>query len=371
MKHYFILLLIMSALTTSCSASQRQDQTREQRIASSPQWKGEKFENIEPVVQPGFSEMVTMGWEFFTQKEKGGTTKEAMPAAPLKMEDWATTQDLQFAWLGHTTFLFKVEGKWIITDPIFSEKAGAFGFLSPTRYSNLPAGIDDLPTIDVVLITHNHYDHLDEASIRFLITADTHFIAPLAVGKKLEEWGVNPANLTELDWWQSKQIGPITVTSAPARHFSGRGLFDHNETLWTSYAIKGTNKNIFLSGDSGWHKELFEIGEKLGPFDLTFFEMGAYGKYRGWKEIHYTPEESVKAHQAVKGKVMVPSHWGTFDLAMFKWSEPIERYIKAANEAEIQYLTPKIGERIQLDGKSGNEKWWQEFMEPKTVEASK
>ena len=362
MKHYFILLIIMSTFTTGCSASQPQDPTREQRIAASPQWKGEKFENIEPVPEPSFSKVLGMGWDFFTEKEKGGATKELIPAVDLKFDDWAETQELQFAWLGHTTFLFKVEGKWIITDPMFSEKAGAFGFLSPTRYSNLPAGIDELPTIDVVLITHNHYDHLDEASIRFLITANTQFIAPLAVGKKLEEWGVNPANLTELDWWEDKQVGSLTITSAPSRHFSGRGLFDRNETLWTSYAIKGAKNSIFLSGDSGWHKELFEIGEKLGPFDVTFFEMGAYGKYKGWKEIHFTPEESVKAHQAVKGKIMVPSHWGTFDLAMFKWSEPIERYIKAADESQIQYLTPKIGERILLKGEGGKEKWWQEYM---------
>jgi len=362
MKTIVITLVFMNALLFGCSSSSPDQMSRQQRIEANPQWNGKKFQNIDPTPDPSIGEMGTMFWDLIFKKPKGGTTDTPLPAERLDLARWPKDRDLQFAWLGHTTYLFEVEGKWVLTDPMFSKSAGPIDLFSPKRYSDLPISAEQLPHIDVVLITHNHYDHLDKASIQALIPKTDHFIAPLAVGSLMLEWGVPPEKITELEWWQTKQIDNLTITSAPAQHFSSRSLFDRNETLWTSYGIRGKNNNIFLSGDTGWHKELYEIGERLGPFDLTIFEMGAYGKYRGWKEIHLTPEEAVKAHQAVKGKVTVPSHWGTFDLAFFRWEEPIERFVVAADLAGISYLTPKIGERINPGHDGGNQRWWRPFI---------
>ena len=363
MRITLLLVLIMSAFSFSCSAVGPEQQDLQQRIESSPQWNGEKFENIEPVPEPGFKDTLSMTWDFLMNRPKGGSTETPLPARKLDYPEWPKELNLQFAWLGHTTYLFEMEGKLILTDPMFSQKAGAFGFLSPTRYSDLPLSVEELPHIDVVLITHNHYDHLDEPSIKALKEKTDHFIVPLAVGQYLKDWGVAEEKITELDWWEFKKLKGITITSAPARHFSGRGLFDRNSTLWASYGIRGENNNLYLSGDSGWHKELEEIRERLGPFDLTFIELGAYGNPPGWKEIHYTPEEAVKAHQAVGGKFMIPSHWGTFDLAMFQWHEPIERFITAAKNSGINYLTPKLGERINPGHHGGKELWWRQYIE--------
>jgi len=248
---------------------------------------------------------------------------------------------------------------------MFSQRAGSFGWMSPKRYSKTLASTDILPVVDVVLITHNHSDHLDEDSIKALIPKTRHFIVPLAVGKLLEEWGVSHKKITELDWWQTKSIDGLTITAAPAKHTSERGIFDKNNTLWASYGIRGKKQNLYLSGDSGWFKGLYEISERLGPFDVTFFEIGAYGDIRGWKEVHYTPEQAVEAHQAVRGKLMVPSGWATFDLGMFPWHEPIERLSNAANQAGVKYLTPKIGE-VVIPGKvGGHEAWWKQYIDNK------
>ena len=356
------LFLIMSIFTSSAMALSPSQIERQKRIAASPQWIGDKFENIEPVGNPSLGEFGTMMKDWIFKKPSDASADPALPVEKLDLATWPQDTELQFSWLGHTTFLLNIEGKWIITDPIFSKKAGSFGFLSPSRYSPAPLGVEQLPEMDVVLITHNHYDHLDEVSIKALIPKTKKFIAPLSVGDTLEEWGVPVEKIVELDWWEEVKIDQITLTAAPARHFASRGLFDRNEQLWASYAIKGEKNNIYLSGDSGWHKELYEIGERLGPFDLTFFEMGAYGDSTGWKELHYTPEEAVKAHQAVGGKLLVPSHWATFDLAMFSWHEPIERFVVAGDEAKVNYLTPKIGERVNPSHVGGKEKWWRDSM---------
>jgi len=233
--------------------------------------------------------------------------------------------------------------------------------LSPKRYSKTLASTDILPLIDVVLITHNHPDHLDEDSIKTLIPKTRHFITPLAVGKLLEEWGVSHKKITELDWWQAKSIDDLTITAAPAKHTSERGMLDKNKTLWASYGIRGKKQNLYLSGDSGWFKGLHEIGTRLGPFDVTFFEIGAYSNLKGQMEVHYTPEQAVKAHQAVRGKWMVPSGWGTFDLGLFPWYEPIERFVEAATKARIEYLTPGIGEVVNPGQEGGREAWWKPF----------
>jgi len=345
-----------------CAATNADDLVREQRISESPQWNGKSFQNPELVPATEWGKSLATFWDYFFNKPEGYTPSPLLPTEPFDISQWDGQRDLQFAWLGHTTFLIKIDDKVILTDPMFSQQAGTYGWFSPIRYSKTLASTDNLPVVDVVLITHNHSDHLDEDSIKALIPKTRHFVVPLAVGELLEEWGVSHKKITELDWWQKISIDGLTITAAPAKHTSERGIFDKNKTLWVSYGIQGKKYNLYLSGDSGWHKGLYEIGERLGPFDVTFFEIGAYGEIRGWKEIHYTPELAVKAHQAVRGELMVPSGWGTFDLGMFPWHEPIERFLIAVDQAAIEYLTPKIGEVINFGRAGGSEAWWKPFI---------
>lgn len=364
MNNLFLIGLILVQISFfGCSTvTNASDLIRQHRIAESPQWNGEKFQNPERVPDVEWGPSLKMLWNYFFSKSDGFLPDPPLEAEPFDISQWNRQRDLQFSWLGHTTFLIKIDDKVILTDPIFSQRAGSFGWVSPKRYSKTLPSTDALPVLDVVLITHNHPDHLDEDSIKALIPKTRHFITPLAVGELLEEWGVPQKKIHELDWWQTKSIDDLTLTAAPAKHTSERGIFDKNKTLWASYGIRGKKQNLYLSGDSGWFKGLYEIGERLGPFDLTFFEIGAYSNLKGQMEVHYTPEQAVKAHQAVRGKLLVPSGWGTFDLGLFPWNEPIERFLVAANQAGINYLTPKIGE-VVIPGKvGGRETWWKPFI---------
>jgi len=361
----YILLIGFFVIQISifgCSTTSASDLNRQQRIEESPQWNGETFQNPERVPDVEWWPSLTMFWNYFFNKSEGFIPDPQLPAEPFDISQWNGPRDLQFAWLGHTTFLIKIDDKVILTDPMFSQRSGSFGWVSPKRYSKTLASTDLLPEVDVVLITHNHSDHLDEDSIKALIPKTRHFIVPLAVGELLEEWGVSHKKIFELDWWQTKSIDGLTITAAPAKHTSERGVFDKNMTLWASYGIRGKKLNLYLSGDSGWFKGLYEIGERLGPFDVSFFEIGAYSNLRGQMEVHYTPEQAVRAHQAVRGKLMVPSGWGTFDLGLFPWYEPVERFLIAANQASIDYLTPKIGEVVHPGLVGGHEVWWTPYI---------
>ena len=338
------------------------DLNRQQRIAESTQWNGEQFKNPEVVPAVEWGPSLKMFWDYFINKPDEFIPDSPLPSERFDISLWDEQRDFQFAWLGHSTFLIKIDDKFVLTDPMFSQQAGSFGWVSPKRYSKTLTSTDNLPMLDVVLITHNHPDHLDEDSIKMLIPKTRYFITPLVVGEILEEWGVSPKKIFELDWWQTKSIDSLKITATPAKHTSERGIFDKNMTLWASYGIQGEKQNIYLSGDSGWFKGLYEIGERLGPFDVTFFEIGAYSNLKGQMEVHYTPEQAVKAHQAVRGKLLVPSGWGTFDLGLFPWHEPIERFLMAANQAEIDYLTPKIGEVVIPGNEDSPEAWWKRFI---------
>jgi len=360
-NRFFVGFLLIQTSLFGCAATKADDLIREQRIAESLQWDGKTFRNPERVPDAEVGASLKMFWDYYNKPE-GYIPGSLLPAEPFDIAKWNVQRGLQFAWLGHTTFLIKIDDKVILTDPVFSQRAGPFGWVSPKRYSRTLPATDVLPELEAVLITHNHTDHLDEDSIKALISRTRHFIAPLAVGKLLEEWGVPHKKIHELDWWQTISIDGLTITAAPAKHTSERGILDKNKTLWASYGIEGQKYNLYLSGDSGWHKGLYEIGERLGPFDVTFFEIGAYSNLKGQKEVHYTPEQAVKAHQAVRGKLMVPSGWGTFDLGLFPWHEPIERFLIAANQTGIDYLTPKIGEVVFPGQLSGCEAWWKPFI---------
>lgn len=363
MNNLFLIgFLLIQISLFGCTTTNASDLIREKRITDSQQWNGETFQNPERVPDTEVGPSLKMFWNYFFNKPEKFIPSSPLPVEPFDISQWSGTRDIQFAWLGHTTFLIKIDDKVILTDPMFSQRAGSFGWLSPLRYSKTLASTNNLPVIDVVLITHNHPDHLDKDSIKAIISKTKHYVVPLAVGKMLEGWGIPNKKITELDWWQKKSFGGLTITAAPAKHTSERGMFDKNKTLWASYGIQGKKLNLYLSGDSGWFKGLYEIGKRLGPFDVTFFEIGAYSNLKGQMEIHYNPEQAVKAHQAVRGKLMVPSGWGTFDLGLFPWHEPIERFLIAANQAGIGYLTPKIGEVVNPRLVSDSKSWWKPFI---------
>jgi len=363
MKNVFHLgLILWHLLLIGCSTtSNATDLVREQRVIESPQWNGQAFQNLEHVPDVEWWPSLKMFWNYFFRKSEGFIPDPPLPAKPFDISQWKESRDIQFSWLGHTTFLIKVEDKVILTDPIFSERAGSFGWISPKRYSKTLPSVNVLPEIDIVLITHNHPDHLDESSIQALIPKVRHFVTPLGIGETLEEWGVSYRKIHELDWWQEFSVNDLIITAAPAKHTSERGMFDKNITLWSSYGIKNRKQNIYLSGDSGWFEGLYEIGERLGPFDVTFFEIGAYSNLKGQMELHYNPEQAVKGHLAVKGKLLVPSGWGTFDLGLFPWYEPIERLLIAAGQNDINYITPQIGEVIIPENIDNHELWWRAY----------
>ena len=238
-KIFLIGFLLLQTSLFGCSTSTNEAELiRKQRIAESPQWNGENFQNPERVPATEWGKSLTTFWDYFFNKPEDYTLNLSIPAEPFDLSQWDEQRDLQFVWLGHTTFLIKLDDKVILTDPMFSQQAGSYGPFSPIRYSKTLTSTNSLPMIDVVLITHNHSDHLDEDSIKALISKTRHFVTPLAVGKLLEEWGVSYKKIHELDWWQAISIDDLTITATPAKHTSERGIFDKNKTLWASYGIR-------------------------------------------------------------------------------------------------------------------------------------
>lgn len=285
----------------------------------------------------------------------------AIPSNPIPVNKisrellWSLESDTLFR-LGHSSVLVQMSGKYILLDPVFSERASFSQWLGPKRFHQPPINIEELPEIDVVVISHDHYDHLDKASITQLKEKVAEFVVPLGLAEYLIEWGVEAHRITELNWWQHHNVGDITFTATPAQHFSGRGLTDKDTTLWASWAIKSNSTSLFYSGDTGYFPGFKEIGEKLGPFDLTLIETGAYNSL--WSEIHMLPEESVKAHMDLQGNYMIPVHNATFDLALHDWYEPLVRASNSAAEHNVNLLTPEIGSPVSIKQPKSTKAWW-------------
>ena len=265
-------------------------------------------------------------------------------------------------WFGHSTFLLEIDGKKILIDPMLGEVPAPHPLLGSKRYSkDLPIEIEKLPFIDAVILSHDHYDHLDYESILKLKDKVGQYFTPLGLGNHLIEWGVSNEKIKELDWWDDIEFEGIKLVCTPARHFSGRGIFDRATTLWCSWVIKGEKDNIFFSGDSGYDTHFKEIGEKYGPFDISLMECGQYNE--DWKLLHMMPEETVQASLDLKSKLTLPIHWGGFTLAFHDWTDPIERILSKANELNVPITTPKIGEQVIVgDLIFPTEKWWKKYM---------
>jgi L-ascorbate metabolism protein UlaG (beta-lactamase superfamily) len=274
--------------------------------------------------------------------------------------------EISVAWLGHSTLLIRIGGKTILTDPVFSDAIFPIRFLAPKAFAySKPIDIMDLPDIDVVLLSHDHYDHLDYASIRALSAKDPMFVTPLGVGSHLRKWDVPEDRIIERDWWQDTVIGGLRLTATPAQHFSGRGIMGGGQSLWASWVIDSSDGRLFFSGDSGYFAGFKEIGERFGPFDLTFLESGAYNE--NWLDVHMLPEQTVQAHLDLKGKVLQPIHWGKFDLALHAWAEPVERLSAAADESGVHMTTPLIGQVYALHEPLPQTAWWRMLPETPTT----
>ena len=267
----------------------------------------------------------------------------------------------KLTWFGHSTFLLEMDGKNILIDPMFGPVPSPHPWLGPNRYSdNLPIAIEKLPFIDAVIFSHDHYDHLDYGTIQKLKDKVGAYYTPLGVGNHLAAWGVSENQIHQLNWWDEIMFEDIKLVCTPARHFSGRGVTDRFNTLWSSWVIQGKNDNIFFSGDSGYGGHFKQIGKQFGPFDISLMECGQYNGE--WKNIHMMPEETVQAAVDLNSKLIMPIHWGAFTLAMHNWTDPVERVTKKAKELEIPITTPKIGEVIVV----GSElfpmtRWWEDY----------
>jgi L-ascorbate metabolism protein UlaG (beta-lactamase superfamily) len=352
-KLALISLGVVVMLLTFC-----QSKSAKQSFESSAQFKQGKFSNPKQFEAMGFSEIPAYISRYFTEKRIDVT-----PVKPVPMQEITSAVlnqlpkgDFTLFRLGHSSFLIKVNDAYWLIDPVFSERASPFSFIGPKRFHDTPIQIADLPQIKGVIISHNHYDHLDKAAIKSLVSKVETFVVPLGVGNDLVDWGVEPNDILELDWWQSVKVGELTLTSTPAQHFSGRGLSDGNQTLWSSWVIKSKNHSLFYSGDSGYFDGFAKIGEKYGPFDLSIIETGAYDK--DWPDVHMTPEESLQAHIDVKGDKMLPAHNGTFDLAFHPWHEPLERITNLAGHQNVDIITPIVGEPINIKTSNSQSKWW-------------
>jgi L-ascorbate metabolism protein UlaG (beta-lactamase superfamily) len=334
---------------------------RGQRLAqlrASPHSKNGKFQNLEPTreIKPGqFWPMLRHS--LFGHEQRIPT--HAIPTTPRVRSDYtvAPASGLRATWLGHATTLVEIEGQRVLFDPMFSERCSPVSFLGPKRFFASPLPLSQLPHIDVVAISHDHYDHLDMDSIRALAAQGTEFVVPLGMGADLERWGVSPARISELDWYDTATIGNLRLIAAPARHYSGRGIVDRNRIEWASWAVLGLHTRVFFSGDSGYSDEFALIGRHFGPFDLTLIKIGASDPT--WEQIHMSPEDAVLTHVAVRGKFMLPVHWGTFNLANHAWNEPAQRFVRAASASKITYAVPRPGEFVEPGISEPRQPWWQ------------
>ncbi|MCB0737831.1 MAG: MBL fold metallo-hydrolase [Bacteroidetes bacterium] len=325
-----------------------------ERISKSPNYGDQEFINLIETKMGSFGEMIATMPDFLFGE--GGTPDEPLP---VKFGENATPaiDSLCFVtWYGHSAFLIEIEGKRILIDPMLGEHSSPVSFATPRFPYQKPIPIEELTDIDAIILSHDHYDHLDYATIIKLKEETAHFFTALGVGSHLKHWGVDESQITELDWWQTTTLGEIEIIACPARHFSGRAFTDRNATQWASWVIKGKYQNLYFSGDGGYGPHFKEIGEKYGPFDLAMLECGQYNQ--AWAAIHMMPEQSVQAGFDVKARTIMPIHWGAFELSVHTWTDPIIRFKAESERLNANMIHPFIGERFNLGVDMPQTEWW-------------
>lgn len=339
----------------ACSTLVTQD-----RVAypESAQFKEGRFQNPIPRPPIHFWGNPKLVWTFFFDKPADTVPDRPVPVHELTRAELLAAADNSVFRLGHSTLLLKIHDKFWITDPVFSERVSPVQWFGPKRFHAPPISLEELPPIEAVILSHNHYDHLDQSAVLELAKKAKHFIAPLGVGDLLISWGIDADKVRQLDWWEFTEIDSIRFVSTPAQHFSGRGLSDEDQTLWTSWVILEEHFRLFFSGDSGYFDGFKTIGDRYGPFDMTFLETGAYDPR--WAYVHMTPEQTLQAHLDLRGRWLLPIHNGTFDLALHPWSDPFERIAQASKTNRVLLSTPLMGERVGLLDAHAGRAWWQQ-----------
>jgi L-ascorbate metabolism protein UlaG (beta-lactamase superfamily) len=325
---------------------------RRARIERSPQWHGDHFENPQVIINDWTGMFAAIG----------EASPHGEPSAPLPVVhvDKRALREppasgLRVTWLGHSSTLIEIDGKRVLTDPSWSERSSPLPWAGPKHWYPPPIALADLPHIDAVLISHDHYDHLDYATMVAMKDWDTRFVVPLGVAAHLVYWGIPESHIAELDWWERTKVGDVEIVCTPSRHQSGR-LFPQGQTLWASYALLGPAHRAFFSGDTGLFPGMAEIGRRLGPFDVTLIEVGQY--HRTWPDWHIGPEQAVEAQRMLRGQLLLPIHWGQLTLAFHGWTEPIERVLAAAKKAGVAIVAPKPGERVEPASPPPVVRWW-------------
>lgn len=334
-----------------------------EQLKQSPNYKNGSFQNLSPTpMKPEEISYWKMSTEFF-KKHPDTAPPVKLPFVKTDLKKLNSTEPV-LVWFGHSSYFIRLENKNFLIDPVFSGNAAPVSFMVKAFPGSNEYKTEDMPPIDYLILTHDHYDHLDFKTIRQLKDKVREIYCSLGISSHLKYWGVDENKITEMDWWQSEQVdSTILLTAAPARHFSGRGI-KRGQTLWSSFILKTAAYNLYLGGDSGYDSHFKEIGEKYGPFDLAILESGQYNTM--WPLIHMMPEETVQAALDLKAKALLPVHWGKFRLGMHSWNEPVKRVLIKAEELnkeqgigdKLQVATPKIGEPLMINGNYSPNNWW-------------
>jgi len=345
------------SMTTLVSPIARIQGLRRERARASMQWSDSSFRNPTGFGPKLDGALPVMGEYFFRRGDR-------TPSGPLPIDrphaTWASppSTGLRVTWLGHSTVLLELDGRRVLTDPVFGKRASPLAFMGPKRFHPVPVEIAELPPIDAVLLSHDHYDHLCAWTMSQLAKLRVPIVTALGVGAHLERMGVEPGLISELDWGESVEVGGVRFSATPCQHFSGRGLSDRNSTLWASWVIESERRKVFFSGDTGLTPQYLDTGAKYGPFDLVMLEIGAY--HPAWGTIHLGPENALTAFAMLGGGTLLPVHWGTFNLALHDWNEPAETLLSLAAASDARVLTPRLGAAFEPEQVDGALPWWRE-----------